>query len=483
MHRTTVATRATRATRAARDRSHHQQVQIQLQIGQARLVLKDLNQQLREAEATLASDHLSRHLRDANEQLVVSALNAHAAAEFSERARLDRATSADRRASRQVRAKEEFLSNMSHEIRTPMNGMLGALELLPTTSLQPRQAHYIEVATASGDALLAILNEVLDFAKIGANLLHLDHAAIDVNAIARSVTALFSAAAERKAIDLRFISDPALSGKRLGDALHLRQVLLNLVGNAMKFTPRGLVVLSTRLVCDGSGEQVVFEVKDAGIGIDASQLQRIFDPFVQVEDPAQRHQGGKGLGLSISRQLVRAMGGELSVESVRGQGSTVRFELTLAIAPEAAATPLDDSDDAVSTDNLSGLVLLVEDNPVNQMVGIAMLESLGLEVVATDNGDQALAKLADIAFAVVLTDCQMPVLDGYDATRRLRETERRDGLPRLPVIALTGSCLMQMRPCIDGRRPPTALGGVHPRDGFSHGFAASFLLAAPAVLT
>jgi signal transduction histidine kinase len=194
-----------------------------------------------------------------------------------------------------VHAKDQFLSNMSHELRTPMNGMLGALELLAMSELQPKQAHYLDVATASGAALLAILNEVLDFAKIGSNLLHLEHDPIDVNGIARSVVALFSALAESKEIDLQFIPDPALSAMRLGDALHLRQVLLNLVGNAMKFTPRGQVTLRTQLVRDGDSESVAFEVKDAGIGIEASQLERIFEPFVQAEGclrPAERDPSG-----------------------------------------------------------------------------------------------------------------------------------------------------------------------------------------------
>ena len=464
-----------RNTQSARGALIHRELALALlQIKQARRVLAGLNLQVHEAKAQLIADSLSGRLRDANEQLVVSVLKAHAAAELAERARMDDATSAEFRARSELRAKttlaamnadlenrvtertrelvtarddalaaartkEEFLSNMSHEIRTPMNGMLGAMELLSKTTLQPRQAHYIEVAKASGEALLSILNEVLDFAKIDSNRLHLDHAAIDVNAIARSVAELFSAAAERKAIELRFIADPAISGQRLGDALHLRQVLLNLVGNAMKFTPHGQVLLCTRLVGDSGGARVSFEVKDAGIGIEASQLQRIFDPFVQADDPAHGHQGGSGLGLSISRQLVRAMGGELTVESVRGQGSTFRFELRLEVAPEAVVTPLNGSADPTSTEGLSGRVLLVEDNPVNQMVGISMLESLGLEVVATDNGEAALAKMAETAFAMVLMDCQMPVLDGYDATRRLRETECRNSLPRMPVIALTAN--------------------------------------------
>ena len=248
--------------------------------------------------------------------------------------------------------------------------------------MQPGQAHNVEMATASGEALLAVRNEVLDFASIGAHLLHLDHAATDSNAIARSVAALFSAAAERQAIDLQVLADAALWDMRLGAALPLRQVLRNRVGNAMKFTPHSLVVSSTRRVGASGGQPVATELKDAGIGSDAAQLQS---------------------------------------------------------APEAAETPLDAVGDAASLECLSGRVLGVEDKPVKPMAGSARLESLGLAVVTADNGEAGLAKLADIAFALVLMDCHMPVLDGGDAARRLRETERRDGLPRRPVIARTAN--------------------------------------------
>lgn len=458
----------------ARARTLGRLSQAQTQLSRTQAVLAQVNQHVLEATERLAACDQSQLVREANEQLVISALNAHTAAELAERSRRDGATSFERQARRELRAKdalavmnvnledrvsertrqlemarddalaavhakEEFLSNMSHELRTPMNGMLGALELLATSEVTPKQAHYLEVATASGEALLAILNEVLDFAKIGSNLLHVDRAPIDVNAIARSVAALFSALAERKAIDLQFIPDPELSEMRLGDALHLRQVLLNLVGNAMKFTPQGLVTLRTQLVRSGGAERVAFEVKDAGIGIDASQLERIFEPFVQVDDPTHERVGGTGLGLSISLQLVRAMGGELKVTSVHGQGSTFGFDLALELAPVTAAMPLNELEDESTTERLQGRVLLVEDNLVNQMVGIAMLESLGLDVVYADNGQDALVKMTEMSFAAVLMDCHMPVMDGYEATHRIREAESRDGRPRMPVVALTAN--------------------------------------------
>lgn len=441
-----------------------------LELSRTRTLLVNLNQQVRDATERLAASDQSEQVREANEQLVISALNAQTAAEIAERSRRN----GERRARREARAKEalaklnanledrvsertrqleiarddalaavhakeQFLSNMSHELRTPMNGMLGALELLAKSELEPGQLHYLGVATASGEALLAILNEVLDFAKIGSNLLNVDLAPVDVNAIARSVARLFSASAERKGIDLQFIPDPGLSDMRLGDALHLRQVLLNLVGNATKFTPQGQVVIRTRLVRDGESDRVAFEVKDAGIGIEASQLERIFEPFVQADDPSHHRREGTGLGLSISRQLVRAMGGELKVESVHGQGSTFGFELDLEVAPLTSAMPLNDIEGTSTTEPLKGRVLLVEDNLVNQIVGVAMLESLGLDVVASDNGEEALTMLAGSPFALVLMDCHMPVMDGYEATHRIREDERRSGRPRMPIVALTAN--------------------------------------------
>jgi signal transduction histidine kinase len=458
----------------ARARTLGKLVQARTQLSRTQAALAQVNQEVLEATERLAALDQSELLREANAQLVISALNAHTAAELAERSRRDGATSFERQARRELRAKdalaamnvdlehrvsertrqlekarddalaavhakEEFLSNMSHELRTPMNGMLGALELLTTSDVTPRQAHYLEVATASGEALLAIINEVLDFAKIGSNLLHVDRAPIDVNAIARSVVALFSAMAERKTIDLKFNPDPELSELRLGDALHLRQVLLNLVGNAMKFTPHGLVILRTQLIREGALERIAFEVQDAGIGIDASQLERIFEPFVQASDPANLRPEGTGLGLSISRQLVRAMGGELKVASVHGHGSTFRFELALELAPLTAAMPLNELEDPSTGEHLKGRVLLVEDNLVNQLVGVAMLESLGLEVASADNGAEALVKMAETRFELVLMDCHMPVMDGYEATQRIREAESRDGRHRMPIVALTAN--------------------------------------------
>jgi signal transduction histidine kinase/ActR/RegA family two-component response regulator len=340
-----------------------------------------------------------------------------------------------------TRAKEQFLSNMSHEIRTPMNGMLGALELMSRTPLDAVQLRYIEVASTSGQALLDVINDVLDFAKIGAGRLALASDPIAINELARSVVTLFSVAAQQKSLDLQLDADPTLGRWHLGDAMRLRQVLINLVSNAIKFTSQGGVVVQTRSLGggDADAERIAFEVRDSGIGIDDADQQRIFDAFVQADPSAHRRQGGTGLGLTISRELVRAMGGEITVSSSPGQGTAFRFELPLRRVAAAAAPSLAAPDPAHAP--LDGLVLLVEDNAVNRLVGAAMLESLGLTVLLAEDGEQALARLQSQPVALVLMDCQMPVLDGFDTTRRLRELEKARGLPATPVVALSASAM------------------------------------------
>ena len=457
----------------AAEKAARELAELHSQADDARALLLRLRQELTEAERCLATNHATQ-LLETNEQLVLSTLRAQADAvttvlameEVSQSAEVQAETelrarealarlnsSLEDRVSARTRdlenardealagvcAKEQFLSNMSHEIRTPMNGMLGALELVSQTDLTPRQAEFIRVATASGEALLGILNEVLDFAKIGANRFQLAAEPIDVNAIARSVTTMFSASAQRKSIGLHLVADSALSGLRLGDALRLRQVLMNLVGNAMKFTLQGQVVVKTRRIGGNENNRVAFEVSDTGMGIEASQHARIFEAFVQADDPLNQRGGGTGLGLAISRQLVRAMGGELSVASVLGEGATFRFELNLERAPDQPSPPAAESQAAVRREPLNGRVLLVEDNSVNRLVGSAMLQSLGFEVLLAEHGEEALGALADAAVQAVLMDCQMPVMDGYEATRRIREFERLGSRPRTPVIALTAN--------------------------------------------
>jgi len=338
-------------------------------------------------------------------------------------------------------AKSQFLATMSHEIRTPMNGVLGALDLLRRSALDGQQRRLVKTALGSGETLMAIINDVLDHAKIEAGKLTLKPAVTSLHALAASVTALLRASAQARGLALELEIAPQAPDHVLVDALRLKQVLLNLVGNAIKFTPAGTVLLRLTPLAAPEGQLGVrFEVADTGIGIEPQRLPHLFEPFYQVDGSSQRRRGGTGLGLAISRHIVEAMGGLIAVRSALGQGSA--FCVDLALPPGAANSVEDLPDSAVGgldddPGPLRGTVLVAEDNEVNRMLAREMLVSLGLDVVEAADGRQALAMLEACKVDLVLMDCQMPELDGYAATEALRERERQRGLRRLPVVALT----------------------------------------------
>jgi signal transduction histidine kinase/CheY-like chemotaxis protein len=338
-------------------------------------------------------------------------------------------------------AKSQFLATMSHEIRTPMNGVLGALDLLQRSTLDGQQRRLVRTALSSGETLMAIINDVLDHAKIEAGKLTLKPAVTSLHALAASVTALLRASAQARGLALELEIAPQAPDHVLVDALRLKQVLLNLVGNAIKFTPAGTVVLRLAPRAAPEGQLGArFEVVDTGIGIEPQRLPHLFEPFYQVDGSSQRRRGGTGLGLAISRHIVDAMGGRITARSTPGQGST--FCVDLALPPAAANGVQDLPDSSVGSldddpEPLQGTVLLVEDNEVNRMLAREMLVSLGLEVVEAADGRQALAALETRQVDLVLMDCQMPELDGYAATEVLRARELQRGLRRLPVVALT----------------------------------------------
>ena len=339
-----------------------------------------------------------------------------------------------------TRAKEQFLANMSHELRTPLTGLLGGLELVDPAGLPEQQRHLLGVARQSGEALLAVINEVLDYSKLEAGKFVLAQVPLKVPEVAQEAASLFASVALRKGVALDCVCEPGVETPFIGDPLRLRQVLLNLLGNALKFTDRGRVELRITRIARRSGSAVLlFSVKDSGIGISPSLQTQLFKPFVQAEEGAARK--GSGLGLAISQKLVQAMGGEITVDSVHGQGSTFSFDLELAFAPQEQAASAPPTLAPAPTTGLRGRVLLVEDNPVNRLVAMSMLAPLGLEITEAEDGEQALERLREGIFDLVLMDCQMPVLDGFATTARIRAGDAGADRVRVPIVAFTANAL------------------------------------------
>ena len=341
-------------------------------------------------------------------------------------------------------AKSQFLATMSHEIRTPMNGVLGALELLRRSQLDVDQRRLVRTASSSGVSLMAILNDVLDHSKIEAGKLSLQFAPVSLHAMALSVVALFRANAEGKGLRLSLDIDPDVQDGVICDAQRLKQVLLNLVGNAIKFTERGSVSMrlrSSRVAQPREQAGVVFNVVDTGIGMDRTAADSLFQPFHQIEGHRNRRRGGTGLGLAISQRIVEAMGGRIEVETLPGKGSRFRFALSFEVDHSLQhVPPVDSAMGGLDEDvMLVGTVLVVEDNDVNRMIAREVLHSLGLGVIEAVNGMEALEQLAQHPIDLVLMDCQMPVMDGFAATEAIRQREQRLGSSRIPVLALTAN--------------------------------------------
>jgi signal transduction histidine kinase/ligand-binding sensor domain-containing protein/CheY-like chemotaxis protein/HPt (histidine-containing phosphotransfer) domain-containing protein len=334
-----------------------------------------------------------------------------------------------------AQAKSNFLARMSHELRTPMNGVVGMTELLGRTTLSSTQARLTQTIRSSAQILLQIVNDLLDLSKIQAGKVELESLPLDLGRILEECTALFAGAAENKGIELIVRPPQASSPAVLGDPLRVRQIVLNLVGNAVKFTLEGEVAVTADVAADGSGRAVLhIAVRDTGVGMDAATIGKIFEPFTQADESTTRRFGGTGLGLAICRDLAELMGGTISVESRPSVGSTFNVRLPLAVAAgvavEAIAAPA-----TPAPALLGGHVLLVEDEPVNAAVAQGYLAELGCTSVWVDNGSEAIARSATERFDLIMMDLNMPAMDGFATTRLIRQ--RQGHTHRAPIIALT----------------------------------------------
>jgi signal transduction histidine kinase/CheY-like chemotaxis protein len=354
----------------------------------------------------------------------------------------------ERKAKAATEAKSLFLANMSHEIRTPMNGVIGMIELISSTQLDDRQKDFVGTAKRSAKSLMVVINDILDFSKIEAGELTIEQIPFDVDQLFRDFVHDQQFQANKKDLKLELLKHQCQYTKAIGDPLRISQVLNNLLSNAIKFTQSGTITIDYEVVAQNDHLSLNVGVTDTGIGVSETALPHLFDSFSQSDMSTTRHYGGTGLGLAISKQLCELMGGRITVQSRLDEGSVFRFSINLAFSSpssELQETPFD----GPSIKNLANLsVLLVEDNEINQEVMLAILQNLEVKVTIASDGLEAIQSLtaSHIAkFDLVLMDCQMPNLDGYETTRQIRAGAAGSLFSSIPIIAITANTMNSER--------------------------------------